>query len=86
MANIRYILFWVSGRAIDSGGQKRGFKIPSLFFLFCFLLWAVLTVQGLEPRLQSSFFLFFASFFYGLYHLVLISPFFPVDSFFLSFV
>ena len=32
LENHRYILFWVSGRALDFGGQKRGFKSPLLCF------------------------------------------------------
>ena len=64
VGNNRSVLFWLSGRAIDSGGQKRGFKSPRLCFFCFFFLWVVPTVQGFEPRLPLLlFFLFFLLFF-----------------------
>ena len=36
-ANNNYILFWLSGRALDFGRQKIVFKSPCLCFFFAFL-------------------------------------------------
>ena len=62
-----------------------GSKSPLSFFFFVFCYGRCSQFKDWSLA-YSRVFLFFASFFHGLYHLVLISPFFPVDSFFLSFV
>ena len=67
VGNNRSVLFWLSGRAIDSGGQKRGFKSPRLCF-FCFFFFvggAHSSGIRASPTVVAVFFVFFAFFFTG---------------------
>ena len=41
-ATTRYISFWLSGRALDSGQAERQFKSPPFLFFFCLFVSAVL--------------------------------------------
>ena len=64
VGNNRSVLFWLSGRAIDSGGQKRGFKSPRLCF-FCFFFFvggAHSSGIRASPTVVVVFFVFFAFF------------------------
>ena len=52
------VLLWVSGRAVDSGGQKLGFKSPALCFFFFSSESPGLSFSGVQASPTVNFFLF----------------------------
>ena len=55
---VLFLLFWVSGRAVDSGGQKLGFKSPALCFFFFSSESPGLSFSGVQASPTVNFFLF----------------------------